>query len=358
MKTLLLIVVVAVGAMAGVLSQFYMASLTQPALANVGGKPLASAPEQVASNGVVEGSHSEAALRLEVAGAIAAIHVVEGQRVKRGELLLELDNAAQKHQVALARAELAIARADLERLQNGERAEKRQAAAAVEAARRALLQQAESDYRRSHNLVRSDAASRETWDNDRFKMLRAKADLAEASAQRALIEAPARKEDIAAAEGRVAAAESKLRLAETDLAKTRLLARASGRILQVHAEPGEMATPTSAQPLLTMADMSHLRVRAFIEELDAGRIRPGQRAAVTADGYPDQEFPGKVALVIPRMGKRAPQTDRANEYKDMYFREVLIDLDSAADLPVNLRVQVRIEAKENTTENAEYTEKR
>ena len=92
-----------------------------------------------------------------------------------------------------------------------------------------------------------------------------------------------------------------------------------------------------------MADLSHRRVRAFIEELDAGRIRTGQRAVVTADGYPGQEYAGTVAVVIPRMGKRAPQTDQANEYKDMYFREVLIDLDSSADLPVNLRVQVRID---------------
>jgi hypothetical protein len=52
------------------------------------------------------------------------------------------------------------------------------------------------------------------------------------------------------------------------------------------------------------------------------------------------------------MGKRAPQTDEAHEYKDMYFREVLIDLDSTTpDLPVSLRVQVRIDA-ENVMDKA------
>ena len=346
MKSILLIVLMAIGAMAGVLSQFYLSGLSQPAMRETGGQsPTESAPERVAANGVVEGTHSEAALRLEVAGAVVAIHVHEGQEVQRGTLLLELANDSQKHQIALARAELATARAELERLRNGERAEKRKAAAAVEEARRALLQQAEADRKRSHELIRTHAASTEQFDNDRFKVLRAKADLAEASAQHALVEAPPRTEDVAIAESRVTATEAKLRLAETDLAKTRLLARSSGRILQVHAEPGELATPNSAHPLLTMADLSHLRVRAFIEELDAGRVRVGQRTVVTADGYPGQEFPGTVALVIPRMGKRAPQTDQANEYKDMYFREVLIDLDSTVtDLPVNLRVQVRIDA--------------
>jgi HlyD family secretion protein len=281
---------------------------------------------------------------LEVAGIITAIHAREGQEVQRGTLLVELANETPKHQVALARAELGIARADLLRLRNGERPEKRKAVAAVEQARHVVTQQAETDLKRTLRLTQEHAITQEQRDNDRFKLLRSKAEQAEAAAERALVDAPARSEDIAAAESRVAAAEAKLHLAETDLAKKRLLARSSGRILQVHAEPGELATPNSTHPILTMADLSHLRVRAFVEELDAGRVRVGQRAVVTADGYPDQEYPGVVAVVIPRMGKRAPHTDQANEYKDMYFREVLIDLDSScADLPINLRVQVRID---------------
>lgn len=349
MKSILLVVVIAVGALAAVFSQFYLTGVSQPVPPRQIGQPVLTEQDRIAANGVIEGAHLEAALRFEVTGILAAIHVHEGQEVKRGELLAELDNDTQKHHVALARAELATARAELERLKNGEREEKRKAAAAVEAAKRAVLKQAENDYKRSQHLLRTSAGSIEAAENDHFKVLRARADLAEAAAEHALADAPARKEDIAAAEGRVAAAEAKLHLAETDLAKTRLCARTSGRILRVHAELGELAAPNNTQPLLSMADLSHLRVRAFIEELDAGRVRAGQRAIVTADGYPGQEFPGVVALVIPRMGKRAPQTDEAREYKDMYFREALIDLDSSvADLPVNLRVQVRIDAADRS----------
>jgi hypothetical protein len=54
---------------------------------------------------------------------------------------------------------------------------------------------------------------------------------------------------------------------------------------------------------------------------------------------------GEVAVVLPRMGKRAPQSDAPNEMKDLYYREVLIDLSGADELPTNLRVQVRMEAK-------------
>jgi len=346
MKIRLLILSISVASVLGVGSQMYLSSEARSSAADPGGKPVEAAPEQIAANGVVEGARPEADLRLEVTGVIAAIHVREDQEVRRGTVLLELDNETQKHQVALAGAELAIARADLERLRNGERPEKRKAVAALEQSRRVVSQQAEADRKRSQQLAQSNATTDEQLQNDRFKALRAKADLAEASAERELVEAPARKEDIAAAQGRVDAAKAKLRLAETDLAKRRLVAPSDGRILQVHAEPGELATPTGGNPLVKFADLSHRRVRAFVEELDAGRVRTGQRAVVTADGYPGLAYMGTIARVLPSMGRRAPQTDQANEYKDMYFREVLIDLESTADLPINLRVQVRIDTAE------------
>ena len=100
-----------------------------------------------------------------------------------------------------------------------------------------------------------------------------------------------------------------------------------------------LAGPTTPQPLLILADLSKRRVRAFIEELDAARVRVGQRAVVTADALPGRELTGAVSVVVPRMGKRSPQTDTPGEYKDLYFREMLIDLDGDDDVPPNLRVK-------------------
>ena len=305
MKSILLILVIAIGALAGVFSQFYLTSVSQPALPDAGGQPMAIAPEQIAANGVVEGRirsrpcvwRLPAPLPLSMFARVRQCSAARCcwnwptilRNIRRPWRVLSWPSRARNWSA----------------LRNGERTEKRKAAAAVEAARAPCS-----------SRPRPTTNARIAWftptppasSNSRtisFKLLRAKAELAEAAAEHALVEAPARKEDIAAAEGRVAAAEAKLRLAETDLAKTRLLARSSGRILRVHAELGELATPNSVQPLLTMADLSHLRVRAFIEELDAGHVRVGQRAAVTADGYPGQEFPGTVALVIPHGQTRA-----------------------------------------------------
>jgi hypothetical protein len=63
---------------------------------------------------------------------------------------------------------------------------------------------------------------------------------------------------------------------------------------------------------------------------------------VVADGLPGKEFQGRVALVMSRMGKRAVHTDAPDEYKDLYFREVLVDLPDQEELAINARVKVRI----------------
>jgi multidrug resistance efflux pump len=312
------------------------------------GKPVPPAPAavpRVAANGMVEGASPEVGIRPEVVGTLAAVHVREGQDVAAGAVLLELRNESQRHQVTLARAELDLAMAQLERLRNGEVPEKRRALAAVANSRRTAHEQTKVEAERSHQLAGRGAASREQADRDRFRMQQAQADWEQAAAEHALVEAPARADEVAAATARVAAAQARLRLAEAELAKTRLTAPSAGRVLQRYAEPGEMAGPNSAQPVLLLADLSKRRVRAFVEELDAVRVRPGQKAVITADGLPGQELHGTVALALPRMGRRAPQSDAPGEYKDLYFREVLIDLDEAEELPISLRVQVRIDVE-------------
>jgi multidrug resistance efflux pump len=301
--------------------------------------------DHVAANGVVEGARPEVALRPEIDGTIAAIPFRENREVEKGELLVELANEGKRQRVALAEAELAIARADLDRLNNGERAEKRAALKASADARRATYVQAQKDWERVKRLVETRAASQEQHDAAYYRLLQVKSELEQAEVEHALVEAPARKDEVAAAEGRVRAAEARLRLARVELAKTRLRAPTRGRVLRVYAEPGELAGPASAQPILLFADLSRRRVRAFVEELDAFRVEVGQGAVVTCDGLPGKEFRGAVREVLPRMGKRGPKTDAPEEYKDVYFREVIIELAGGEELLLNLQVRVKIQAR-------------
>ena len=326
----------------GLVSIATLRDVAVPSVPIADARPHLPGADVIAADGVVEGARPEAALRPDVQGVLATLLVVENQEVNRGDLLAELRNDVQREQVALAAAELAVGRARLERLLNGERTEKRQVVAALEKTRRLAFERAETDWDRTQELFGRGAVSTEQRDRDYYAMIQARSEWGETEAERELVDAPPRPEDVAEAEALVSAAEARLRLAEAELEKTRLLAPSNGRILRSYAEPGEVAGPMTANPVLLMADLSRRRVRAFVEELDAARVEPGQPATVTADGIPGREFPGRVAEVASRMGQRAPQSDAPGEYKDLYFREILIDLDEGTELPLNLRVQVRI----------------
>jgi multidrug resistance efflux pump len=306
-----------------------------------GGAPVVP-PETVSANGTVEGARPEVALRPEVAGILMSVKVRENDSVEKGQIVAELSNEAQRAQVALAEAELVVAREQLKKLEAGERQQVRRRAEAEEVSKAAGYRHAEEEWKRLAS-TRSGVSANDL-DAASSRMQTAKAEWDKAKADLALVQEGTRAEDIAVARGQVEVVEAKLRAAKAELAKTQLRAPTSGRILQVFAEPGELAAPTSAQPVVIMADLSRRRVRAYVEELDVDRVQAAQEASVTADGLPGKTFTGKVAIALSRMGKRAPQSDSPNELKDVYFREVLIDLDAGDELPTNLRVQVRIKA--------------
>lgn len=308
-------------------------------------KPGLYAPDQIAANGVVEGLAPAVELRPEVGGIITAIHFRENDRVSKGDLLVELKNENQKEQVAVASSEVLVTRAALDMLVNGERPERKKVVADAERAFKAAVDDAEARWKRVKAEVDRGVGNTGRLEESAFALEKARHDYEKAKSERVLVEAPARLDELALAQARVRTAEARHRHAEAEYARTRLLAPADGTILQRFAEPGDMAGPATARPILVMADVAKLRVRAFVEELDAARVRLGQPAVVTADGLAGQEFRGTVRELLPRMGRRAPESDSPGEYKDVYFREVLVDLDERPELPINLRVRVRIDAR-------------
>lgn len=339
-KTIVLAVVF--GVVAGVGGRMALRGQAGPAEGDAAAAR-AAAPDMVAANGTVEGKHPEVGLRPQVPGILTAINARENASVKQGQVLAELSNETQKAQLTLARAELAVARQQLKKLEAGERIQVIARAKAVEAAKQAAYRLSQDDWQRAQNARGGISAGE--LDKTRTQMTLARAEWDQAKADLAMLLEGTRSEDVAAARAQVEVAEAKVHAAEAELAKTRLVAPTDGKVLQVLAEPGELASTTSPQPVLIMADLSGRRVRAFVEELDVDRLETGRPATVTADGMPGRTFTGQVAVVLPRMGKRAPQSDAPNEMKDMYYREVLIDLDAGDELPTNLRVQVRIQAR-------------
>src|SRR5205085_4762793 len=90
------------------------------------------------------------------------------------------------------------------------------------------------------------------------------------------------------------AARAELALAETMLEQTRIRAPAAGTVLQVLVKAGELAGPALEGGVVTLGDISSLRVRAEVDERDIEKVKVGQRVAIRTDAFRGTEFAGKV----------------------------------------------------------------
>ena len=91
-----------------------------------------------------------------------------------------------------------------------------------------------------------------------------------------------------------------LRLAEVELSYATLLAPISGVVASVSTQEGEtVAAGLNAPTFLTIIDLDRLQVDAYVDEVDIGKVKVGQRATFTVDAFPAREFQGKVAAIYP-----------------------------------------------------------
>lgn len=301
---------------------------------------------RIAANGRVEGASEEILLSFKVPGRIRAIFVEEGERVRQGQVLAELENAEQWARLEAERAFLAKAEAQLALLQAGARAEeKEQARAAVEEAR-AIAAHADAAYQRAQRLHERGILSREELElaEREWRTAHARWEAARQHYERVL--AGSRPEEIAAAEAEVRLARARVREAEAHYESTRLRAPCEGLILRRFMRPGEIVRPEMlGQPVLSMADDSRLRVRAEIDETDVAKIRLGAPAFITADAYRGEVFTGRVVKIGAAVGRKTLLGDDPAEKRDREVLETWIELDPAAcgRLVIGLRVDVLIE---------------
>jgi HlyD family secretion protein len=111
-------------------------------------------------------------------------------------------------------------------------------------------------------------------------------------------------------------------------------------VLQVNGKPGELASPTNAQPLLVIGDVSALRVRAELDERDFGEIKIGQPVLVRAAAFRGREFAGKVSFIAPLVEQGRISARGQRNVTDVDVVEVLVDLTQADPLAVGMKVDV------------------
>jgi HlyD family secretion protein len=287
-------------------------------------KPQAAPANQIVLSGNIE-AH-ESLVSFKVQGRVMELPVEEGQAVNQGALLARIDDADFRQKVAIDEAGVIVREKNLALTVAGTRVQEVKAAEQSVADAEAELEQKKLDDARARKLYAKDEIAAQDRDLAATALKRAQATL-EAARQR-LNESVegSRKEDIAIARANLAQAHASLDLSRINLDYTTLRAPVGGVVTVRQAELGEVVAPGS--PVVTLADLDHIWLRAYVAETDLGRIRWGQDVAITTDTYPGRQYHGHISFISPEAEFTPKSVQTYQERVTLVYR-IKIDVDNA-----------------------------
>jgi HlyD family secretion protein len=290
--------------------------------------------------GVTEPKSKTIQLFSEVSGVIREIHVRAGDSVTKGQLLVKLEDQMQKANVDLAEAMLQRTQAELDKIRSGDRPEEK-------AINRALYEEAESavpsatfEWQRLQSLKQQDATSEKEVMDAHHMLEQAQAQRVAAKKRLELSEAGPRAEDISRADAAVKETRAQLEIARSVMEKTSLRSPIDGIVIYRFREPGEAVFSDVPAPILTVGDRTELHVRVDVDEIDIGNVRPDQQVWASAPAYPDRRFTGRVVHIEPTLGRKNFRTNRPTEKLDTRVLEVVVALEDADKLPIDLQMVI------------------
>lgn len=221
----------------------------------------------------------------QVAGLVLRVYVRDQQHVKAGDPLFDID--AEPFQVSVSAAE---AQLRLAQQQAGEQHAAVDAAQALVAQRAAELSNAQSNLRRTRNLIKSGFLSEQNVEATQTAV--ATAEAAANAARANLAQAKSAAGEPGEQNAAVQAAQSRLQQARLDLSHTRVSAPTSGTVANLTLRPGSPVQPLA--PVFSLVSDNNFWVDANFKETQLSRIRRGQKATVRVDMYRNRTFQGVV----------------------------------------------------------------
>lgn len=343
-------------------------------------------------------------ISFQIAGQLIERKVDEGDWVKKGDLIATLDATQLRQQkardqaavfsaqsnleqletsiayqratlesdVAARQAELNQATSHLEELLNGNRKQDIQQAEAAVADSKAQLDFARSDWDRMQDLFKHEDISKQQYDQARTHLDSAQAQLRAAEEKLSLMKEGPRQEDIAGARADVARAEAAVKTAEANrlelkrreqemvqrraeidrskaqegisnaqLDYTQVSTPIDGVVLVKSAEPGEVLA--AGTTVVTVGDLEHPWLRAYINEPDLGRVKLGQKVALHTDSYPGKTYWGKISFISSQAEFTPKQIQTKEERVKLVYR-IKIDVDNSShELKLNMPVDGEIQ---------------
>jgi HlyD family secretion protein len=287
--------------------------------------------------------------------AMAALQTAQAT-LSESESALKWQQATMQADLQLRNADLSAAQSQLLQLKNGARPQELQQANAAVAAAQSQYDQAKKDWDRAQTLYKDDDISTAQYDTYRTRFESTEANLKQVKEQAGLVQAGPRSEtiegasaqveraraslkmgeansiettrreqDITARRSDIERAKAQLALVDSQLADTIAVSPIDGMVLVKAADVGEVLAPGTS--VVTVGDIDHPWLRAYVREQDLGRVKVGSQARVTTDSFPGKTYDGRVSFISSEAEFTPKQIQTAEERVKLVYR-IKIDIDN------------------------------
>jgi HlyD family secretion protein len=270
-------------------------------------------------------------LAAKATGRVVSVNAREGDRVKKGDVLVQLDLGETAVLVERDRRGVESAEARLSDLASGSRQPEVAAAQAEVADREAVVELATRELQRQQLLLSKKVGTPRDLDRATTDLDRARAALKASRERLELVRQGSRRWQTEQARVDVDRAKTVLSASEIVAREAEIRAPEDGIVLHRLAEPGQLLGP--GQPALTLAFAARLYVRTFVPEPRLGQVRQGQAVTVRVDAFPDRTFPAHITEISPD-AEFTPKPVETREERVNLVYAAKADLDAGWNAPL------------------------
>jgi multidrug resistance efflux pump len=298
---------------------------------------------QVAAEGKVEAiAGYEIEVGSELEGKIAEIFVEEGDSVKKGDLIAQMENRDIQAKLKESEADSAASRAKYREVATGARDEELRRADAACARSAADTEAARREAERYGQLYNRGIVSRSSLDEMERAYQVAAGRQKEAEEERNLLKAGPKKETLTYYQDASNKADATALYYRRIIEKTRIVSPISGKVIRKYLQRGEMVSQEFQPYIVAVADPERVRINAEVDETDVGKFTVGDPAEVSSSAYPGVVYAGKVVEIADYAGLRKITPNNPAKNRDMKIVQVKIELAQRTPLKLGMTVDVRI----------------
>ena len=287
----------------------------------------------ISSNGKVE-PIAPFVMRAQLDTFVEKISAVEGQQVRKGQLLLELDVKDAAARLAEARSKLLRAEDDLRVAKAGGRSDESAKAEGALATAVALRDRLQRNHDALERLIAQQAATKEELAANDLELAKAQSQVTQLTAAKQEFERGVRL-DANRASLQVEQLRSEVAALEEKVQDGRIAAPGDGTLYSLPVRAGDYVKVGDL--LAEMADLHKVRVRAFIDEPELGGLETGEQVRITWDALPNRTWTGKTQVIPKQVVQRQARS----------VGELLCEVNNdKLELLPNINVNVRINSRE------------